>query len=74
MTDQIQTTEPDDDKPVVYEAGEMPRYLRKLGYDFCDQAADLIERLHSICREYEAGGFGDPGRAIDAVRDVLGRR
>lgn len=68
------TTDPDDDKPVVYEAGEMPRYLRKIGYEVGYQAADLIVRLHAICREYEAGGFGDPGRAIDAVRDALGMR
>lgn len=33
-----------------------------------------IERLNAICREYEEGGFNGPGRAIDDIRDVLGRR
>lgn len=43
MTDQ--TTKDDDDKPIVYAAWEMPRYLRKVGCEVCDQAADEIGRL-----------------------------
>lgn len=36
--------------------------------------ARQIAALNAICAMYEDGGYGDPGRAIDAVRDVLGRR
>lgn len=40
----------------------------------CAAAAKLIERANAVCEEYESDGFGDPGRAMDAIRDILGRR
>ncbi len=40
----------------------------------CYDSVSVIDRLNAICQEYETGGFNDPGRAIDAVRDALGRR
>jgi hypothetical protein len=33
-----------------------------------------IAAIAGICAEYEMGNFSDPGRAIDRVRDYLGRR
>lgn len=33
-----------------------------------------LAAAHAACKAYEDGGYADPGRAIDAVRDALGRR
>ncbi len=33
-----------------------------------------IDRVNVICHDYEQGGYADPGRTIDAIRDALNRR
>lgn len=33
-----------------------------------------VAAVDLVCAEHEGEGFCDPGRAMDAVRDALGRR
>lgn len=56
--------------------GEVVNLMVEMGWKPPDaiNPTTLVERLNAICREYEEGGFADPGRTIDAMRDALGRR